>query len=119
VNVQVFREPRAGTFAEIYADVESVGLYRQAKKLLSIPYQLGHFEKLVIGCLVQIADMSQWCNQQVAVIVGETIENYDTGFGSPQDEIIIIVFGFAGAFAEKTFALVGKTLNVSNTPRRP
>jgi hypothetical protein len=55
----------------------------------------------------------------MAVVVGETIENCDAGFGSPQDEIIIIIFGFTGAFAEKTFAFIGKALNVPDSPRRP
>jgi hypothetical protein len=50
--MQVVRQPRTGTSAEVHTDVEAVGLYRKSKRLLGIPYQLGHFEKLSVICLV-------------------------------------------------------------------
>jgi hypothetical protein len=75
--MQVFGQSGAGAPAEIHAHVEAMRLYGQRQRFPGFPDQLQQFKEFVIGCLVKVRYVSCGSNQQVAVIVRETIEHYE------------------------------------------
>ncbi len=63
MNVQMVGQARTSTSAEVHTDIEAVGLYHKSQNLLGVPYQLNHFEKLFVVCLVEIGDVPNRCDK--------------------------------------------------------
>jgi hypothetical protein len=55
----------------------------------------------------------------MAIVIGETIKHSDTVFRTPQNKIFIVILRGFDVSADKAFRLVGKTLNIPYSPRRP
>jgi hypothetical protein len=55
----------------------------------------------------------------MAIIVREAIKHRNTVFGTPQDKIFIVILQGPDVSADKALTLVGKTLDISDSPRRP
>jgi hypothetical protein len=119
MNMQMLGQPSAGTFADVYTDVKAVRLYRKGQHLLGIPYQFGHLKKFFIGCCIKIRDVPDGGDKQVPIVIGKQIEHSDTVFGSPKDKIFVVILRRFDVFANEALVLVGKTLYVPDSPRRP
>jgi hypothetical protein len=119
VNMQMVRQPRPGAPAEVHTYIETVRLYRKCKRLLSIPCQLCHFKKLFVAGLVEIGDMTVWRYKKVPIIVRKSVEHRDAVFCPPQDKIAAVILRGPDVSANETFVLVGKTLYIADSPRRP
>jgi hypothetical protein len=122
MDVQMTRQSRPGASAEIHPNVEAVRFYRQRECLLGFPDQQDHFKQLLAACLVEVGDVSGRRYQQVAIIIGEAIQNHDTSIGSPQHEVCVIILSVLEISADKTARLwraFAQVLNILNPPRRP
>jgi hypothetical protein len=112
-------QSRSGASAEIDTDIEPVRLNRKRKDLLGIPCHFGHFKKLLVVCLVKIRDMPGRRDEQMPIVIREAIHHCDTVFGTPQDEIIVVILWGFDIFANEALAFVGEALDVSDSPRSP
>ena len=119
VYVQMVGQARAGASAEVHPDIEAVRFYRKSQQLLGVPYQFCHFEKLFVVCLFEIGNVLNRCDEQMAIVVGKAIKHRDTVFGTPQNKIFVIVLRRFNISANEALRLVGKTLDISDSPRRP
>lgn len=112
-------QSRPGASAEINADIETMRLNRKRKNLLGVSRQLCHFEKLFVGCLVEIGNMPGRRNEQMPVVIREVIHYRDAVFGMPQDKILVVILRSFDIFANEALVLVGKTLYIPYPPRSP
>jgi hypothetical protein len=55
----------------------------------------------------------------MAVVVGKPIQHCEAVFGPPQDKIFVVIMRVFDVFADEALTLVGKALNVPDSPRRP
>jgi hypothetical protein len=119
MNVQMVRQPRAGAFAHVYTDIKAVRPYRKSQRLLGVPDKFCHFKKLFVACCVEIRDVPGRRYEQMAVVVRKAIKHRDAVFGPPQDKIPVVILRGFDVFANEALVLVGKTLYVPDSPRRP
>jgi hypothetical protein len=119
MNMQMLGQPGTGTLAHVHTDIKAVRLYRKSQHLLGIPYQFGHLKKLFIGCCIKIRHVPDGGDKQVPIVIGKSIQHHDRVFGPPQNKILVVVLRGFDVFAKEALVLVGKTLNISYSPRRP
>lgn len=94
VPVEVAGETGTGDVAEVEADVEAAGVHEAAHQLEeSLDFVLA-FEEFFLGEIGEIGFVLNWCNEEVAVVVGVPIEDGDGRFAPVEDEVFgVVVFG--------------------------
>ena len=112
-------QSRAGASAEIDTYIEAVRFNRKRKDLLRVSCHFGHFKKLLVVCLAEIGNMPERCDEQMPIVIRETIHNSDTVFGTPQDKILVVILRVFDIFADEALAFVGEALDISDSPRSP
>jgi hypothetical protein len=115
----MFGQPRTGASAEIDTDIEAVGLNRKRNNLLGVSCHFGHFKKLLVVCLTEIGNMPDRRDKQMPIVIREAIQNRDAVFGTPQDEIVVVILRSFDIFADEALAFVGEALDVPDSPRSP
>jgi hypothetical protein len=55
----------------------------------------------------------------MAVVIWKSIQYRDAVFGPPQNKIPVVILRTFDVFTKEAFGLVGKTLYVPDSPRRP
>jgi hypothetical protein len=119
MNMQMVGQSRPCALAHVYTYIKAVRLYGKSQRLLGVSNQFCHFKKLFVICCVEIRDVPGRRDKQMAVVIGKPIQHRDTAFGPPQDKIFVVVLRGFDIFTNEALVLVGKTLNVSDSPRRP
>jgi hypothetical protein len=132
MQMKMSRQPRTAASAEIHTYIEAVGLDGQRQGLLRFPDELGQFQQLGVGCLFETGNMTDRCNQYVAVVIGKAIQYDDAFVCSPEYEVFAVLLRVIMIIADKTFIFFGdlvavfiglgflvQTLDIFNSPWCP
>ena len=88
--VKVSRYTGSGHPPKIYTDVEPLGLNALSKKICQRSHFVEIFQVFVGSQFVQLGDVAVGCQEQVPVVVRESIQNDENVVTSPNNQVLVI-----------------------------
>ena len=121
VPVEVAWEAGAGDVAEVEADIEASGIHDVAQKFQETLKFMLAFEEFFLGEISEVGLMGFGGDEDVAVVVGEAVEDGDGGFAAMEDEIfgVVILGEIAAKEAAGGFLVVLGRSDVIEPPGSP
>ena len=117
MDVQMFRNARAGNLAQIDADVEAVGFHHRRQRVDATARELPQIRQFLLRQAVQVGDLFVRHDQQMSAVVGIGIEQGETGAVAHDDAVRLVVIGLRDAGEQAGVELWLGREDVFNPPR--
>jgi hypothetical protein len=119
VEAEVLLDPRARGAAQVYPDVEAVGMVEILHHVQAEGQKLLETQQFLVGKVPQIRHVAVGDDEEMAAVVGVFVHHDESPFPAHKDEIFFVLLGRAVQAVAKDTPVFRFRIDVGHAPRGP